>query len=143
MSETQVANGRCLCGSVRVVAAEMQRELGACHCEMCRKWAGGPLMCVPCQANVEFEGEEHIGIYSSSPWAERGFCKKCGSGLFYRLKENRHHMLPVGLFDDCEKIAFKMQFYIDKKPAYYSFLNETDTMTEAEVFAKFGPSSDS
>ena len=25
----------------------------------------------------------------SSAWAERGFCKNCGSHLFYRLKENK------------------------------------------------------
>ena len=143
MSGTQRAEGSCLCGSVRIVAAEMQSGLGACHCEMCRKWTGGPLLSVPCGPNVEFDGEENIGVYDSSPWTERGFCKKCGSGLFYRLKGNRHYVVPVGLFDKSEGVVLNMQWFIDKKPEYYAFSNETDTLTEAEVFAKFGPSSDS
>ncbi len=142
MTEKQVGKGSCLCGSVHVIAAAMNWKLGACHCEMCRKWTGGPLMNVFCGTEVEFEGEEHIGIYESSQWAERGFCKKCGSGLFYRIKGNQQYHIPIGLFENTEEVIFAMQVFIDKKPAYYSFSNDTKTMTEAEIFAKYGPSAD-
>ncbi len=137
MSETISGIGSCLCGSVKFTTAEMKKEVGACHCEMCRKWAGGPLMSVFAGTNVTFEGEENISVYDSSPWAERGFCRKCGSGLFYRVKANQIHMIPMGLFDNCDEMDFNMQVYIDKKPKYYSFTNETATMTEAEVIAKY------
>ncbi len=49
--------------------------------------------------------------------------------------------MPVGLFDDGRSFVFDHQIFIDKKPSYYRFANETDDMTEAEVFAKYVPPS--
>jgi len=138
MSEIQPGKGSCLCGSVQINAPSLHRELTACHCDMCRKWAGGPLLSIDCGTDAIFEGEEFITVYNSSDWAERGFCKKCGSGLFYRLKEKNQYYIPIGLFENYEGIEFVEQFFIDKKPEYYSFSNKTHTMTEAEVWAKFG-----
>ncbi len=137
MPETQEGKGSCLCGSVQFIAAAMNRKFGACHCAMCRKWTGGPLMNVVCGPDVTFNGEEFIGIYESSQWAERGFCKKCGSGLFYKIKGSNPYHIPIGLFDSFEEITFKLQVCIDKKPEYYRFSNDTYNMTEAEIFAKY------
>ena len=134
--------GRCLCGAVRFFVKNMNNEVDACHCGMCRKWGGGPLMCVDCGSDVAFEGEENITVYNSSDWAERGFCKKCGSHLFYRLKETNDHQVPVGLFDNQEGCHFELQVYIDQKPAYYDFANKTKEMTEAEVIEKHAPKDD-
>ena len=98
----------------------------------------GHVIAVFCGSEVKYTGEEHITIYDSSPWAERGFCKRCGSGIFYRIKGNQQHHIPLGLFDNVDEIAFKHQVFIDKKPVYYSFSNETINMTEAEIFEKYG-----
>ena len=96
-------------------------------------------MCVECGTDVVFDGEENITVYDSSPWAERGFCKICGSHLFYRLKETQEYQVPAGLFDDQENFHFELQVFTDYKPAFYSFANETVEMTEAEVIEKFAP----
>ncbi|MCG8337545.1 MAG: GFA family protein [Proteobacteria bacterium] len=141
MAETKVGKGSCLCGAVKVTANAVDQGFGACHCSMCRKWTGGPLMSVMCGSDVTFEGEDAIGIYNSSGWAERGFCKQCGSGLFYRLKGNQQYHMPVGLFENLDELTFNVQVFIDKKPDYYSFSEKTNDMTEAEVFAKYGGSS--
>jgi hypothetical protein len=133
------AKGSCLCGATRFTAKKVSENVGACHCGMCRKWGGGPLMAVDCGTEVSFEGEENISVYNSSEWAERGFCQQCGSHLFYRLKGSQQHMMPAGLFDDKENFIFKAQVFIDKKPSFYSFANETAEMTEAEIFAKYAP----
>lgn len=134
--------GGCLCGAVRFAVKECSTEVGVCHCSMCRRWASGPVMAVECGDAVEFKGEENIGRYRSSEWAERGFCKICGSNLFYRFAENGHYALSVGAFDD--QTAFKMveQIFIDDKPDYYAFANETITRTGAEVFEMFASSAD-
>lgn len=95
---------------------------------------------IDCGADVLFEGEEDITVYNSSSWAERGFCKKCGSHLFYRLKESGQHMVPVGLFDNLENLVFESQVFIDKKPSFYSFSNKTKDITEAEIFEMYGSS---
>lgn len=141
MSDVREANGSCLCGKVRISAKSMSTHAGACHCGICRKWTGGPLMAVDCGTEVSFSGEEHIKVYSSSDWAERGFCRQCGSHLFYRLKENNQHIMPVGLFDKLDDIEFDHQVFIDDKPKYYDFANKTKNMTGEEVFAQFSSSS--
>ena len=131
--------GRCLCGAVRFTARDMSTGVDACHCGMCRRWGGGPLMAVSCGTDVEFEGEEHIAVYDSSDWAERGFCRQCGSHLFYRLKGSGEHQLPVGLFDDQGPFRFVRQVFVDRKPPFYRFADETEEMTEAEVIEKYAP----
>lgn len=128
--------GSCLCGEVSFTAKYAHQSIGACHCGMCRKWGGGPLMAVYCGTDVTFEGEENISVYNSSEWAERGFCKKCGSHLFYRLKERKQHMMTAGLFDDNSMFEFDHQVFIDEKPSYYCFSNKTNNMTGEEVFAR-------
>ncbi|NEQ48089.1 MAG: GFA family protein [Leptolyngbya sp. SIOISBB] len=140
MPETTHKSGSCLCGAVSFTTSNCSEKLGACHCGMCRKWGGGPLMAVDCGTDITFEGEENITVYDSSAWAERGFCNKCGSHLFYRLKESNHYMVPVGLLDDQASFVFDSQVFIDKKPAFYSFANETNDMTEAEIFEMYAPS---
>ncbi|PHZ85547.1 GFA family protein [Paremcibacter congregatus] len=141
MTERNTAKGRCLCGAVAFTAHPAQCHVGACHCKMCRKWGGGPYMEIDCGTDVVFEGTENIALFNSSQWAERGFCRSCGSHLFYHLKETNQHMMQVGLFDDDEAFQFTHQVFVDEKPAYYSFANHTEDMTGAEVFAKFAPPS--
>ncbi len=100
-------------------------------------------MTIDCCSNVTFKGEDKISIFNSSEWAERGFCSQCGSHLFYRLKANDQYFVPAGLFEHNESFVFDQQVFIDNKPSYYNFSNNTHDMTEAEVFAAFGAPDDS
>ena len=138
MSETKSVHGSCLCGAVSLLATGIKTDVGACHCGMCRKWVGGPLMAVDCGTEVGFIGHEHIGRFASSEWAERGFCKQCGSALFYRLKQTGQYIVPAGLLDNEAELNFDHQIFIDEKPQYYSFSNNTKNLTGAEVMAQFG-----
>lgn len=140
MSDTIKGKGSCLCGAVRINAKNASKNVVACHCGMCRKWGGGPLMAISCGKDVSFEGEDNISVYDSSDWGERGFCKKCGSHLFFRLKENQHYIIPTGLFEDQAFFVFDNQVFIDKKPAFYTFKNETTNMTEAEFYKMYSSS---
>lgn len=137
MSETFEEQGTCLCGSVKINLKTLNTQVGACHCSMCRKWGSGPFMAIDCGTDVSFEGNENISVYDSSEWAERAFCNKCGSHLFYRLKESKQFFMSVGLFKNEERFNLKHQVFIDNKPSFYSFSNQTDNMTEAELFAKY------
>ena len=131
--------GTCLCGSVRISAESVSNSVGACHCGTCRTWGGGPLLAVDCGTDVSIDGADHVTVFDSSQWAERGFCSRCGSHLFYRLKQNQQYMVPAGLLDGYEGAQFDQQLFIDQKPAYYAFANETEDMTGAQVFEKFAP----
>ena len=95
-------------------------------------------MAIDCGDDVFFEGDDHVSVYNSSAWAERGFCNRCGTHIFHRIKQTGLHIMPVGLFEADDAFTFDHQVFIDDKPAMYRFANETEDMTGAEVFANYG-----
>jgi hypothetical protein len=129
--------GICLCGSVSVEVKDMD-EFEACHCGMCRRWGGGPFLAIHCGSDIGITGSDAVKTYDSSDWAERAFCENCGSHLYYRLKPSNEYTVSLGLFDLGESGSFKQQIFIDKKPRYYAFSNQTEMLTEKQVFEKYG-----
>lgn len=136
MNAISEQRGSCLCGAVTLTATPKSLHVGACHCGMCRKWGGGPLMVVDCEG-VSISDDANVGVYPSSDWAERGFCRQCGSHLFYRLKEGAFYAVPVGILDNDRQWQLVEQVFIDAKPDYYSFSERTRNLTGDELFAQF------
>lgn len=130
-------SGKCLCGSVELKGEIKEKEISACHCDMCRKWSGSPMMAVDCGDSLTFTDQEMVTNFPSSEWADRGFCKQCGTHLFYLLKPANQYHVPAGLLDLQSECVFTHQIFIEEKPEYYSFANDTKNMTGAEVFAHF------
>ena len=133
-------SGSCLCGAIRIEANLAGPSVGACHCDICRRWGGGPLLALDGGDDVRFDSDNKITVYDSTQWAERGFCADCGTHLFIRVKQSGRYILPTGLFDLDQDLEFDHQIFIDKKPAYYCFANETRDMTGEEVFAQHAQS---
>jgi hypothetical protein len=136
MAQVRSATGRCLCGNVTVSLALADR-FDVCHCSTCRRWGGGPMFAVEADGEVRFDGADHIEVFESSDWAERGFCRHCGTHLFYRLKEPVHYALPVGLLDDPGALRFDKEIFVDEQPDSYSFAGDRRRMTGEEVFEEF------
>lgn len=128
--------GSCLCGAVEVTA-ENKNNIDVCHCTTCRRWGGGPLFAVHCGPGVTFEGNQKPTVYQSSDWAERGFCATCGTHLFYHLLPTDEYMLSAGIFGDETRFNLTNQVFIDEKPDFYTFANDTPTMTGDALFAQF------
>lgn len=128
--------GKCLCEAITLSIETEDETFGACHCSMCRRWGGGPLLAVHAES-LEVNSTEQVSLYSSSDWAERAFCKTCGSHLYYKLKDRPMYAVPIGCLENQEKLHFKSQIFIDHKPSHYDFANQTYNMTEAEVLEVF------
>lgn len=124
----------CLCGKVTITAEISKNNVGACHCSKCRKWSGGVFLAIEADS-VVINGEEHMQVYPSSDWGERAFCKNCGSNLFFRMRESGKTILAAGVLDDNPALIFDHQIFIEEKPDYYDFANQTKNMTGAELFA--------
>ena len=135
MSAKQL-KGRCLCGAVGITATPVRPHVEACHCDMCRRWGGIAFLGVQCGSEVSFSGEEHITRYKSSDWAERGFCSKCGTNLFYHFVPAGNYGLAAGLFDDIGDNTLNEEIFIDEKPDYYDFAQDTVKKTGAEIIAE-------
>lgn len=86
---------------------------------------------------VEFDDESSIKWYHSSDWWMRWFCGECGSNLVWSMKDKSMMSPYVGSLDDTNDLKFSTELFIDEKPPYYSFSNNTRKMTGAEVFAEF------
>jgi len=136
MSEKQT--GACLCGDVQISISAQLTNIGVCHCEMCRKWCGGgPLLAFHSGPELDVHGHEYITNYDSSEWAERGFCSKCGTHLFYHLKNGGDFIVAAGLFEDASAFKVAEEIFIDKKPGHYACLSEqSKKKTAAQVFAE-------
>ena len=136
-------SGSCVCGAVTFTVTTPVTETGACHCGMCRKWSGGVFLGIQVpKGGLQIEGEDNLSVYTSSPWAERVFCKTCGSSLFYRVTApgpmNGEMHVGMGTFDDPSGIALTGEIYIDRKPDGYAFAGEgRHLMTQAEGEAMF------
>ncbi len=131
------AKGQCLCKAVSITSNSMSHDTSACHCSMCRNWGGGPLLVVECGEDVSIDGLESVATYSSSDWGERAFCRQCGSHLFYRLKQQNQYFIPVGLFNPVTDVTFNTEVFIEEKPDYYSFSEETNKLTGEELFKQY------
>lgn len=135
--------GKCLCGAVSFTIRDLNPEFGTCHCKMCQRWAGSMLMglTVPAET-ISFEGEENINRYQSSEWAERAWCKTCGSNLWYQVTaEGPHHgtyHMPIGLLDDTSGLINAREIFVDEKPDAVDFTGERERLDTAATLALFG-----
>jgi hypothetical protein len=130
-------SGRCLCGAVRFSFEPAKREVGVCNCSICRRWSAGPFLVLDHEGPVAFEGVENVGVYKSSEWGERGFCKTCGTSLYWRMSGVEHFAVSAGALDDQTGLAFTTEIFIDEKPGYYAFADPTHKMTGEEFVAAF------
>ena len=77
--------GGCLCGAVRYRISQEPHDAGYCHCRMCQRASGAPVVAWLTMRRAAFawvEGEP--AVHRSSPKAERLFCRTCGTQLVFR-----------------------------------------------------------
>jgi hypothetical protein len=98
------------------------------------------LLAVHCGPDVQFQGGEHVTVYESSAWAQRAFCGKCGTHLYYKLLATGEYFIPAGVFESND-FEITAQIYVDNKPGYYALANQTAMLTEQQVLEQFGPPS--
>lgn len=128
---------RCLCGATQFEVQLRNHEVAACHCSMCRRQTGGPLMSIDIE-DINFIDQQHLSVFNSSEWAERGFCSICGTFIFWRTKDHSFTNINVFTLEELpEGLDFNLEIYVDQQPTFYSFNNQTQKMTEAEVIERF------
>ena len=132
-----------MCGAVTFTARNLRSDYGACHCKMCQRWAGSSLVAITVPAaDIEWVGLDKVSKIQSSAWAERAWCSKCGSGLWYRMTalgdDKDDYEVPLGIFDDASGLELAREIFIDRKPDSFDFAGEHERLTEAETLARFG-----
>jgi len=149
MNETSSAatgkhlSGKCLCGAISFTATANGGEVAACHCRMCRRWSGGVHLALLSATDLAMEVEDNLAVYKSSDWGERCFGKRCRSNLFWRTQSSDHVPIMAGAINEEDRLTFTSQIFIERKPAYFDFANQTTMETEADMIAKYAPQNQS
>jgi len=109
--------GRCFCGEVRFEVTGPDKFACFCHCESCRRAAGG--VYVPWATFVKSTFVVTSGKMSkhhSSPMITRGLCRQCGTSLTYE-REDRQGEIDVTLtsFDDPSQFSPTAHIWVEDK----------------------------
>ena len=132
-----------MCGAVGFSATDVPDTFGVCYCEMCRRWTGSAFanVAVPV-GSITWTGEAQIATLQTSAWAERAWCRRCGSHLYWRMTEENDFSatldVPLGLFDDPNGFTMRSEIWIDEKPDSFSYVDQGHIkLTRAECVARF------
>lgn len=112
--------GGCHCGEVRYEVRGKLHDAKLCHCNLCRKLHGH----VSSYASVEKDAlhlirEEGLRWYRLSDQSDRGFCKECGSSLFWRPVRSQAIAISPGTLDGATGISTSLQMFCKDKGDYY------------------------
>lgn len=140
MPPNSTRTGRCLCGAVKFDVSISVTTFTICHCGMCRRWCSGPFMGVHCDGAPTFTDDNAMAWFKSSDWAKRGFCKQCGTNLFYRCTDPSLQSWEVSLeaLEDPSGLTLDRHIFIDAKPDRYDFNDDRPRITEAELLKELG-----
>jgi hypothetical protein len=93
-------SGRCQCGAVTFRIHGNIRDVVNCHCSLCRRVHGhAPGYSAARKAEMTVAGEDNIAWYRSSDQAQRGFCRTCGSSLFWKPDGRETISVAAGALD--------------------------------------------
>lgn len=114
-------SGSCLCGAVAFTVAGALNAPDACHCGQCRKqsghyWASTD---VP-KAALTITGEDQLSWYHASPDVRRGFCRNCGSFLFWDPPARNSIAVAMGAFDTPTGTSLHCHIFVADQGDYYT-----------------------
>jgi hypothetical protein len=116
------AEGGCLCGAVRYEVRGPLRGILVCHCVECLRWSGAPFA-----ATAAARGDLMLRDDASLRWipspssdkgARRGFCRDCGSSLFWDAPGGQTVSIAAGSLDDQSGLTVTGHVYAHQAPAW-------------------------
>jgi hypothetical protein len=117
MTDQHTLAGGCLCGAVRFEVTPPTNWCAHCHCSLCRRAHGAAFVTWYGVERTQFallSGSGDLMWYRSTPGARRGFCRRCGTTMFFegdRWPDEIHIALAV------------MDGPIDRRPMAHVFFD--------------------
>lgn len=130
--------GRCMCGAVRYRVNGPLRPVVMCHCEQCRRMTGH-VMAATAARRQDFvlEGADSVAWYAASPIARRGFCKHCGSTLFWDGEGRDFISIAAGTLDDSRGLEIACHIFVSEKGDYYQIDGSAPTIPNGHFVVEF------
>ena len=124
----------CLCGSIKIKTKGYHRNVSNCHCIQCRKTHGiyGAYSNVK-DKDIKFINKKNLSWFKSSKNAKRGFCKKCGASIFFKIKDSDNISIAAGMFDKPTKLKTTRNIFVGTKSDFYKI---TDKLPKFNKYSK-------
>ena len=117
---TENTKGSCSCGAVSWEVEGEMRPVVACHCTQCRKQTGHYFAATnTSNDNLTITGGDHLTWYEASESAKRGFCKHCGSALFWKPDGRDYTSILAGSIDGDSGLKLREHIFVADKGDYY------------------------
>ncbi len=118
--DSAVKTGSCLCGAVTYEISGPLEAVTACHCSQCRKMTGHFLASTAAR-HKDFRLVRHLGLkwYHASDAARRGFCRECGSTLFWEAHGEDRISIAAGTLDGATDLKTVAHIFVADKGDYY------------------------
>ncbi|TGT71002.1 GFA family protein [bacterium M00.F.Ca.ET.159.01.1.1] len=115
-----MSSGHCLCEGVRYeIAGELAQPI-ACHCTQCARTSGNFAVMAACgSADIRLLASSTLRWYRSSDKAERGFCSRCGSNLFWRAAPGSETFVAAGTLDPPTGLRLSKHIFVGSKSDFY------------------------
>ncbi len=115
----------CLCGSIKIKTKGYHRNVSNCHCIQCRKTHGiyGAYSNVK-DKDIKFINKKNLSWFKSSRNAKRGFCKKCGASIFFKIKDSDNISIAAGMFDKPTKLKTMRNIFVRTKSDFYKITDK-------------------
>ena len=121
MPTDRSVTGRCLCGRVTLEIARLARDVVYCHCSQCRRQTGHFYAAADARdEDLVVGGEEHLTWYAASDEAKRGFCRHCGSALFWKANGSAKTSILAGCLDSPTGLDATAHIFVADKGDYYA-----------------------
>ena len=123
------ATGGCLCGSVRYeIAGELMPVIN-CHCSKCRRFNGhvGAYAATRRESLILVEEKDlkwYRSVQDETPDVYRGFCRQCGSSLFWDPRGLEIISIAAGSIDPPTGLDTERHVYVSQKTDYYRITDE-------------------
>lgn len=117
--------GGCLCGGVRYRVTGPLRPVIYCHCSQCRRTSGHFVAATAVAKDaLHIESDESLEWFASSDSASRGFCKRCGSSLFWLPGGRNHVSIMAGTLDKSAGLEAVEHIHVSDKGDYYELADD-------------------
>ncbi len=135
-----MAQGSCLCGTVRYEIDGPFKTMLSCHCSICRKHHGSmfaTFVSAPVDGFRWISGAENVTRYPSSDQFDRPFCKTCGSPVATPVPSLGLVFAPAAALDGDLGIDLQGHIFTGSKAPWYEITDSLPQYAEyPESFRK-------
>jgi hypothetical protein len=132
--------GGCFCGAVRYRLDGEPIDAGCCHCRMCQRAAGAPVLAWGIWPAAAFRGlVGEPAVLRSSARGERGFCGRCGTHLLFRDPEEPEFVeANLATLDDPAAVRPRRHIWTTSRIPWFELADDLPRCPEGPVEQRSG-----